>query len=83
MLTSNRTSYELKNEYSTNNSNTQFNNSKKLPANKLSSIITFPNSIDVRKSSGISAKKFIPDQHDIDKCSKNESFCVEVDNYPR
>lgn len=83
VLISNRASYESKKEYSTNNSNTQFNNNKKLPPNKPSSIIIFPSTIDMRKGSGISVKKFIPDQHEIDKCSKNESFCVEVDNYPR
>lgn len=71
-----------KNENTINNSSTQSNNGLKFPQVKSSSSIVFPNSIE-EKIPTVSPNTFLPEQHVIEKCSMNGSFCTKVDNYPR
>lgn len=61
--------------YLTDNSGDDFES----PQTKSS--IVFPNSVDGRIQ--MASNKFIPDQNTIKRCSKDDSYCIKVDNYPR
>ncbi|XP_050430330.1 uncharacterized protein LOC126839221 isoform X2 [Adelges cooleyi] len=69
-------------EQPSNDSTTHVSNGLKTPQSKSSSIVVFPNSAKEAVHT-ISVNKFIPDRQIIDNCSKNDSYCDKVDNYPR
>lgn len=54
-----------------NTSNKQPNSGLQSSQTKMSAIV-FP-----------TTNKFIPEIHEVEKCSLNQTFCTKVDNYPR
>ncbi|XP_050533305.1 uncharacterized protein LOC126901109 [Daktulosphaira vitifoliae] len=63
------------------NNTIQSSNGLRSSQSKSPSVVIFPSS--VKETTPISINKFIPDLRFVEKCSKNNSYCDKIDNYPK